>query len=317
MNDGLTIVVPAFNERAALERLLPGWLDWCEASSTNLIIVDDGSSDQTAVLLESYVGHPRLRALRHRKNRGYGNAIKTGIYQAGTPYVSTMDADGQHAIEDTRLLLTQLIEHDVDLVVGSRTSGMAGGIYRGMGKAIIRYLARVLFSETVRDLNSGMKVFRTELVKRILPMCPGTMAFSDVVTLTHLNLDCTILEVPIGTLQREEGTSTINTMTAVDTIIEIINVVMWFRPLRIFLPLSTLLVFAGAVWATPFLLMGRGLSSSALLLVMTGLMSAMLGLIAEQQASTRRIDLHDLAIEVGDRSLSAINRHPPYPNDND
>jgi len=295
MLETLTVVVPAFNERDSLERHLPRWLAWCASHEALLIVVDDGSSDGVEELLAAHLTDRRLRVFRHRGNRGYGDAIKTGIYRTETPYVATMDADGQHAIEDIELLKEAMLREGADLVVGARPANQPGGGYRRLGKAVIRRLASLLFSMKIRDLNSGMKIYRTELVKQLLPFCPGSMAFSDVVTLAHLNLRCVVGEVPIQVVPREAGKSTINTMTAVDTVLEIINVMMWFRPLKIFLPLSGLLMVLGTAWAVPFLAAGRGLSSIALLLILTGLMCAMLGLIAEQMAAGRRIDLPEVA----------------------
>jgi hypothetical protein len=88
-------------------------------------------------------------------------------------------------------------------------------------------------------------------------------------------------------------------MTAMDTVLEIVNVLMWFRPLRIFMPLSALLLVLGMAWAVPFLAVGRGLSSISLLLILAGMMVSMLGLLAEQMASARRADMPEVeAFEV-------------------
>jgi len=146
-------------------------------------------------------------------------------------------------------------------------------------------------------LNSGMKVYRTRLAQALLPYCPGSMAFSDVITLTHLNLGYRVLEAPIEVRERRSGKSTINTMTGVETLIEIVNVLMWFKPLKFFVPLATVIGLAGVVWAIPFLAVGRGLSSISLLLILAGMMIGMLGLLAEQMASSRRVDMPEAEAE--------------------
>lgn len=294
MANALTVVIPAYNERESLERHLPNWLRWCALHKAQLIVVDDGSSDGSAEVLARHLPDRRLRSLLHRGNRGYGEAIKAGILRAETEYVATMDADGQHSIEDLGRLLEVMIEKGADLVIGVRSGKQPGGNYRRLGKAVIRGIARLFFSVKITDLNSGMKVYRTRLVKKLLPYCPGSMAFSDVVTLSHLNLRCVVREVPIEVAPRTEGHSTIDTMTALDTVLEIVNVLMWFRPLKIFLPVSALLMVVGAAWAIPFLAIGRGLSNVALLLMLTGLMCVILGLIAEQLAAVRRVDISDV-----------------------
>ncbi len=298
----LTIVIPAYNERASLEANLPAWLRACEDRDWELIIVDDGSTDGTMQVLQGHSGHPRLRAFRHRNNRGYGNALKTGLAQATRPYAVTMDADGQHRVEDVSRLLEAMQVQDADLVIGARVGIDRSGAYRRLGKALIRLIARILFPVRVQDLNSGFKLYRTPIVQRLMPWCPGSMAFSDVITLMHLNLDLRVVEVPVETRPRQGGRSTINTMTAVETVLEIINVLMWFRPLKIFLPAAVILVLLGMGWALPFLLAGRGMSGFGLLLVLTGLLVGMVGLLAEQIATLRRVDLADIAARPIGRS---------------
>jgi glycosyltransferase involved in cell wall biosynthesis len=299
VSDDLTIVVPVLNEADALRRELGDWLRWCDERGSRLIVVDDGSTDGTPEVLSGYLDNEHFRVFRHPRNRGYGGAIKTGILHAETAFVGTMDADGQHSIADLGTLVALSLAHEADLVIGSRPRRGGTGIYRNMGKALIRLVAKMLFGVTVQDLNSGMKVYRTRLAQRLVPYCPDTMAFSDVIALTHLNLGYRVLEAPIELHERRSGKSTINTLTAVDTILEIVNVLMWYRPLKFFVPLSALLAVGGVVWAVPFLLMGRGLSSVSLLLMVGAMMIAVLGLLAEQLASMRRIDMPEpIADEV-------------------
>jgi Glycosyl transferase family 2 len=295
MNDMLTIVIPAYNEQTSLEANLPGWLKACEEKGWRVIVVDDGSTDGTEQVLRAHAAHPRLRAFRHRANRGYGNALKAGLFHAETPYAVTMDADGQHRLADAARMLEAMQSRDADLVIGARVVNDTSGTYRRAGKGLIRLIARMLFPMQIQDLNSGFKLYRTEIVQRLLPWCPGSMAFSDVVTLLHLNLALNVIEIPVETQPRQGGRSTINTMTAVETVQEIINLLMWFKPLRIFLPVAALLLLLGIGWALPFLLAGRGMSGFALLLMLTGLLIAMLGLLAEQLAALRRVDLSDVS----------------------
>jgi glycosyltransferase involved in cell wall biosynthesis len=294
MDELLTIVIPAFNEQTSLEANLPVWLRACEDRRWRLIVVDDGSGDGTEQVLRRLAAHPRLQAYRHRTNRGYGNALKTGLFRVETPYAVTMDADGQHQLEDVGRLMEAMQTQDADLVIGARVVNDTSGVYRRLGKGLIRLLARMLFPVRIRDLNSGFKLYRTEIVQRLLPLCPGSMAFSDVVTLLHLNLDLHVLEVPVETRPRQGGRSTINTMTAVETLLEIVNVLMWFKPLKIFLPLALLLVLAGVAWAVPFLLAGTGMSAASLLAILSGMIVGMLGFLAEQLAYLRRVELPDL-----------------------
>lgn len=288
MDDTLTVVVPAFNERKSLEANLDGWLEICAQHGWNLVVVDDGSTDGTEQVLRVHARDPRFLALRHRTNRGYGTALKTGLLRVTTSLAVTVDADGQHRLEDIALLVEAMRSTRADMVVGARLINDTSGAYRRLGKSILRLIARLLFRTRIRDLNSGFKLYKTALVQRLLPWCPGSMAFSDIITLLHLDLDMHVVEIPIRTQPRQGGRSTINTMTAVDTLVEIVNVVMALRPLKLLIPVAIMLVALGGGWAIPFLLAGKGMSGAAMLIILTGLLTALLGLLAEQMAASRR-----------------------------
>jgi len=156
----LTLVVPVFNEEGALGTFLPELTEYCVAHGFCLVFVDDGSSDNSAALLESFCDGEQVKVLRHKVNRGYGAAIKTGISASNTDFVVTLDADGQHRPADVDNLLQCAIQNNADMVVGKRQSGHSG-IYRAIGRKLIRLIAGLLVSMPISDLNSGMKLYRT------------------------------------------------------------------------------------------------------------------------------------------------------------
>ncbi len=290
----LTAIVPVYNEAESLPSLLADLVPFCAAQGWKLVLVDDGSTDASAGILKAHENPPQVRVVRHKLNRGYGGAVKTGLLQADTPYAVTIDADGQHNIGDVQALLDLALETDADLVVGNRGK-QAGGFYRSLGKRLIRAFAGLLLPIHVSDLNSGCKLYATRLAQKYLPICPDSMAFSDVITLTFIKKRHLVLEHPITIKKRLAGRSTITTFTAFQTILEIINIAMLFNPLRIFLPISALCFTFGLGWGIPIMLRGRGVSVGAMLAIVTGLLFFFIGLIAEQLSATRMamLDLND------------------------
>jgi hypothetical protein len=283
----LTVVVPVYNEADALPVFLPRLVDFCNQQGWELVCVDDGSRDSSGRLLDEQAHPPQVRILHHKLNRGYGGALKTGLLDANTPYVVTIDGDGQHEPADILRLLEFAREHDADLVIGQRGADGKGSWYRELGKHIIRGFTRLLMPLPIHDLNSGFKLYRTELAQAYLPVCPDSMAFSDVITLTFINQRDLVLEQPIQVNPRTVGRSTINTQTAVETIIEILNLAMLFNPLKIFLSLSGICIAFGILWGTPFLLLNRGVSVGAMLAIVSGLIFFVIGLVASQLSSMR------------------------------
>ena len=283
----LSIVIPIYNEAASLSGVLKELIPYGREHKWKLILVDDGSTDNTPAILKGYEDTPEIKIIHHKVNRGYGGALKTGILQADTPYVVTMDADGQHELGDLEKMLGFCLEKDADLVVGNRGKQGSPDLYRSIGKWMIRKFAALLMPVHILDLNSGFKLYQTELAKRYLSICPDSMAFSDVITLIFIKKRHLVLEHPITIKKRETGKSTINTFTAIQTLMEIVNIAMLFNPIRIFWSFAILCIGFGLGWGIPILLQGRGVSVGAMLGIVTGLLFFFIGLIAEQLSAMR------------------------------
>jgi len=294
MQNMLTIIVPVYNEMEILPEVASKITSCCTSNQWQVIFVDDGSSDGSGKYLDTLESDPSVSVLHHKVNRGYGGAIKTGIRHVNTPYCITLDADGQHSLEDVERVFRFATEQNADMVVGDR--GVYGDMnaYRATGKRLIRLFTRLLMPLPIRDLNSGFKLYRTDLAKKYLRVCPNSMSFSDVITLVFINQGNLVLEHPITVNQRKAGKSTINTYTAFETVLEILNIILLFNPLRVFLPLSIFLILVGLTWGIYILLVvGRGVSVGAMLSIVTGLIFFVLGLLANQVSAMRMEALND------------------------
>jgi hypothetical protein len=138
------------------------------------------------------------------------------------------------------------------------------------------------------DINSGMKIYRTDLAKRYLRLCPNSMSYSDAIALVFIHQGHLVLETPITILERKYGTSKINIKTAFNTLIEIMNILMLFNPLRLFLPISLFLFILGIAWGLPIVLMNKGISIGASLSIIVSAQTFFIGLIAEQISQIRK-----------------------------
>ncbi len=285
----LTLVIPSYNEAESLQHYIQELLFIAEQENWAIILVDDGSKDNTHQVLEPHLSNPRFTLIKHKLNRGYGGAIKSGIRNVQTKYCVTIDADGQHQLADVISMLTNMKATDADLIVGNRKGSNASGWYRELGKSIIRRVAKIMMPLTIYDINSGMKMYDTSLAQQYINLCPDTMAFSDIITLIFIYKRNLVLEIPIKIKSRAAGVSTINIKTAFDTVMEILNIVTLFNPMRLFLPLSFSFLFISFIWEVPIFLSGNGLSIGALLGFITGLIFFLLGLIAEQLGNIRKI----------------------------
>lgn len=164
----LSVVLPAFNEEANIERVVRE----CTAYLTDripdheLMVVDDGSRDRTGEILDRLATEvPRLRPLRHPQNRGYGAALRTGFAAAAKRFVFYMDSDGQFDIRDLDLLLP-LVTDANHIVTGFRSERRDPFVRRLNAKLFNRFVVRLMLGVHVRDLNCAFKI----VPKRILDL---------------------------------------------------------------------------------------------------------------------------------------------------
>lgn len=286
----LSVIVPIYNEAEVLPKVLPDFLKFCGAYHFSLILVNDGSKDESLEIIAKHTfGYDNVSVVNHKLNRGYGGALKSGIMASTTEYSIFVDSDGQHKMEDVLKLYHLIIDKDADMIVGSR-KGQRGYWFRELGKTVIRSLAKMLMTIPIYDINSGMKIFRTELAKEHIHLYPNTMAFSDIICLVFLHQRFLVLEEPITIEERKGGTSTIGIHTAVNTVHEILNIVTLFNPMKIFFPISMVSVILGTFWGFYIAFQGKGLSVGSSFLIISGIILFCIGLLADQVSHIRLRD---------------------------
>lgn len=287
----LSIIIPAYNESKNIPLVIPGIIDFCSKHNYQLIIVNDGSIDNSKELLNEFSTNECVTLIHHKINNGYGGAIKTGIAACETEYLVTMDCDGQHLVDDIKDLYDQLLLHDADMIVGSRKGLKSGSLSRSAGKKIIRFIIKRLMPLPIYDINSGMKLYRADLGKKYCKICPDSMAYSDVICLIFINKFHKVIEWPININQRKLGESTVNMKTAFHTIYEVFNIIVLFNPIRIFMPIALTAIVFGILWDIPIFLRGNGVSVGAMLSIMFGILTLFFAAIAEQLSQIRKRDL--------------------------
>ncbi len=172
----LTIIIPTYNEVANLQIVLPTMIVFCKQNNFKLIIVNDGSIDNSKEILNNFSTTENFKVIHHKLNKGYGGAIKTGIRACETEYLITIDADGQHLFEDIQRLYYCITSKDADIIVGSRKGTKSASIFREIGKGLIRMIAKFLMTVPIHDINSGIKIYRTDLAIKYLNLTPNTIS---------------------------------------------------------------------------------------------------------------------------------------------
>ena len=203
----VSAVLPAFNEASNLERAVDGMgraLASCAAES-EIIVVDDGSRDGTAALLQRLARESSsLVVVRHPKNAGYGAALRSGFARARFPWVFFMDADNQ--FDPMELCL--LIEHsgEADLVIGYRAV-RRDPLIRRLNALAFFTLARLLFGYLARDVNCAFKLMRRDLLQQLGLQSAGALINTELLTLARRR-GARIIQVPVHHFPRTAGTQT-------------------------------------------------------------------------------------------------------------
>jgi glycosyltransferase involved in cell wall biosynthesis len=172
-----------------------------------VIVVDDGGRDRTAAIADRLAAeNPRVRVVHHPVNRGYGAALRSGFAAAQYPLVVLADGDNQFDLGELSVLLRGLGKFDI--VSGYRIA-RHDPVVRRLYAFMYNRLARFLFDIPVRDVNCGFKVYRRDLLERLLPQLRSTGALINVEMLARARkLGATVTEVGVHHYPRETGQPT-------------------------------------------------------------------------------------------------------------
>lgn len=195
----LTIAMPAYNEGENIGAMIEEALQVLTPLVTDLeiIVVDDGSRDNTAVVVaELAVVHPAVRLVQHEGNKGYGTAVWTGLTSATKDLIFFTDADRQFDLREIVLLLDKLPQ--ADLVVGYRQPRRDPLMRRLNGKGWSA-LVTILFGYTARDIDCAFKLMRRQVVDALRhEVQSGGATFSAEFLVRAKRAGFRIAEVPIG-----------------------------------------------------------------------------------------------------------------------
>ena len=283
----LTVIIPAYNEAEGIGAVLRDIQT--VVPEAELLVVDDASTDGTGEIAEA-AGE---RVVRHRANRGYGGALKTGVRAARNEALVLMDADGQHDARYITALLAAL--DDCDFAVGERTNALRIAGARLPGKIVLGWAVNLIAGTRIADINCGFRAARRDELAAILPLLPNGFSFSTTSTLAYFKLGRSVRFVPMET-RRRVGTSTVRPLRdGYRIILLIVRLMALFEPLKIFVPLAAALIGVGAVYGIwKAIEKGAGIPVAAMLLVTTGLISFMLGVVCDQISALRLERYSDL-----------------------
>lgn len=286
-----SIIIPIYNELNAIVNEFNQLIEADFIDDYEVIIIDDGSTDGTAEKLHKLYNqttHKNLIVINHEQNMGYGAALKTGIIKASNEHIVITDADNSYPNERIPDLYETYIKEDLDMVVGARTTKEAAiPLIRRPAKWCLNKLANYLSRTNIPDLNSGLRIFRRDVVLEHMNLICDGFSFTSTLTLIMLCNSYRIKYLPI-TYHKRTGNSKIHPVKdTINFIYLICSTVMYFRPLRVFLPPGILFLFLSIAIAIYQAVTIANVTTVTLLIFQTGFFLIALALLADLVSKSR------------------------------
>lgn len=271
---------------AALSELLPRLRE--TRPDAEIIVVDDGSSDDTATICARY----GVTTVRQPYSMGNGAAIKRGARAARGDVIVFMDADGQHDPADIERLLVR-ISDGYDMAVGARDWSGQAGAGRGAANSFYNWLASCMTGHPVVDLTSGFRAVRAEKFREFLHLLPNGFSYPTTITMAFFRSAYAVAYEPIA-VHKRVGRSHIKPLRdGLRFLLIIFKIATLYSPLKLFAPASLIFFLLGAGHYAYTFHTEHRLTNMSVLLLSASVIVFLIGLISEQITAltyTKRLD---------------------------
>ncbi len=196
----LSVVIPAYNEEATIMKVIREVL--AVPHLAEIIVVDDCSTDRTFDLaLQMASSQPLVKVLRHPRNSGKTEALKTGFAATSGDIVIVQDADLEYHPSEIHIVIDPIVEGVADVVYGSRFQVRRAArvlyFYHYLANKGLTFLSNLLTNLNLTDVETGYKAFRGEIIRNMIITSSG-FGFEIEVTAKIAKLRCAVYEVPIS-----------------------------------------------------------------------------------------------------------------------
>ena len=206
--DELSMFLPAYNEEAVIKQTITK----CNAvlakvaKKYEILVINDGSTDKTEQIVNKIIKtNKNVRMISHNPNKGYGGALKTGLYNARYKYTAYIDADGQFDLSEIDRFLPHIGKYDI--VIGYRAQRADHGL-RKVVALMLKIWNLVWFRFWVKDVDCAFKLWKTEIINKI-PKLKTESAITETEWMIKVKqAGFKIKEVPVGHYERIGGQST-------------------------------------------------------------------------------------------------------------
>ena len=291
--EGISVVVPVFNEEGNVKELHREIYEVCTREKYNfeIIFVDDGSKDKTPELCKEL--HP-LKYIRMRKNFGQTAAMDAGIKASKYDYIVTMDGDRQNDPADIPKLVKYLEENDLDIVSGWRKN-RKDTVMKKFTSRVANFLRGIIVKDNIHDSGCSLKIYKKECFEHINLYGEMHRFIPALLRIKGFRVG----EVVVNHRPRTAGVTKYNWKRTVKGFVDMISLWFWskyaVRPLHILGAGGMICLFFGGicgVWSVALFAMGRKMSSNLMpplltvFFIITGLLMFVFGLMSDMMSKT-------------------------------
>lgn len=240
---GMSVVVPVYNEEdsiletlKAIEQVLSGFIEY------ELVVVDDGSTDSSLkkVKQESFRG---LRVISHVENLGYGKSLLDGIIAAQYNCIAIIDADSSYPADSLKELYAYYPEYD--MVVGARQGKeYEKGVFKKPARMLFKYLSEYASGRKIADVNSGLRIFKKDIVLKFQDSLCAGFSFTTTLTLIFLLNHYYVKYIPIEYMPRRGRSKVRHFKDTLRAGQIIVITILYYNPVKLFL----LFAFCNLAW---------------------------------------------------------------------
>lgn len=276
-----SIVLPCYNEEEAVAIVIDDIRRAMDATSYHyeIIVVDDASTDKTAEIAKD----KGVRVIKQPVNRGSGASRKMGTRNARGEIIVMLDADGTYTAADIPRMLE--LFPDWDQVNGARTSEEGTmKMLRVPAKWFIRQLAIYLSGTHIPDLNTGLKAFKRDIMMKYLWVMPEGFSCVTTMTLAFLCNGHSVTWIP-SAYHKRIGVSKFHPIKDTSKYAStVVRMVMYFNPLRVFMPVSIILFLLGLILGCKnyfFNPLSHSLQEGEIIIILGSVLIGCIGLLAD------------------------------------
>lgn len=250
----ISVIIPAYNEANGIAGVVGHVKSFMadQKIEHEIIVVNDCSTDNTANEAKS----PGVTVISHPINRGYGASLTTGLKKARYDHVLIMDADESYPVDDIEKLLPYM--NDFDMVVGARQGKhYHGSLIKRLSRAAFYVLLGYVTGEKVPDANSGLRIFKKDVVMQFEDdFCSG-FSFTTTITIILLSNKNLIKFVPIDYMSRTGKSKVRHLRDTARTVQILLHTIAYYNPVKAFLPFSFLSLFLSVIFTMMYMLKAR------------------------------------------------------------